>query len=237
MCDARDRYDREIRSVDDELRAFFAVLDEAGLAETTIVTILSDHGEEFAEHGGFQHGGVLYEESVRVPLLFWGPGRIPAGRRHATPVSLIDVAPTLLDLLGLPVPADIDGVSLEHLIVDGRALHQRPLFAEAQARQRWIDATRREPWNPPLFAVRTGASKYILHRPAHGPAAPPVRFDLSRDPGETRPLPVEPGQARAVEALLARHLRGAEDAATSGAEADDVSPDLLERLRALGYAE
>jgi arylsulfatase A-like enzyme len=235
---ARDGYDREIRAVDDELRALFATLEGAGLANSTVAVILSDHGEEFAEHGGFQHGGAVYDESLRVPLLFWGPGRIPAARRHGAPVSLIDVAPTLLDLAGLSVPEGLDGISLKPLLVDGASLPDRPLVAEAQTTMRWLDPLEQEAWNPPLFAVRTGHSKFIVHRPAVGEAQPMLRFDLAADPDERTPLPVAAEQARAVDAWIAPHLAGTQPAVARPADPElDVSPDLLERLRALGYAE
>jgi arylsulfatase A-like enzyme len=233
----RDGYDREIRIIDDELRALFATLDETGLSTSTIVAVLSDHGEEFAEHGGFQHGAAVYEESLRVPLLFWEPGRIPAARRHAELVSLIDVAPTLLDLAGLPVPEGLDGTSLKGVILDDAALPPRTLFAEAQASTRWVDPLRSESWNPPLFAVRDADSKFVVHRPRHGEAQPMVRFDLANDPGEKSPLPVTPERARAVEALVTRYLKGKSDANGPPRARDDVSPDLKERLRALGYSE
>jgi arylsulfatase A-like enzyme len=235
----RDGYDREIRIVDDELRKLFTTLDETGLSASTIVAVLSDHGEEFAEHGGFQHGAAVYEESLRVPLLFWGPGRIPAARRQTYPVSLIDVAPTIVDLVNLPVPEDLDGVSLKDAILDSEPLPPRTLFAEARATTRWVDPLRSESWNPPLFAVRTADSKFVVHRPQRGEARPMVRFDLTDDPGETSPLPVAPERARAVEALVARYLKGKPGANVPPPtrSRDDVSPDLKERLRALGYAE
>jgi arylsulfatase A-like enzyme len=235
----RDDYDREIRIVDDELRKLFATLDETGLSASTIVTVLSDHGEEFAEHGGFQHGAAVYEESLRVPLLFWGPGRIPAARRHGLPVSLIDVAPTIIDLVDLPVPEDLDGASLKGVLLDDELLAPRTLFAEARATMRWVDPLRYESWNPPLFAVRTEDDKFIAHRPRRGEARPMVRFDLADDPGETSPLPVDPERARAVDELVAHYLRGKTDANVPPPtdSDDDVSPDLRERLRALGYAE
>jgi arylsulfatase A-like enzyme len=225
--------------VDDELRELFATLEAAGLADATVVAVLSDHGEEFAEHGGFQHGGAVYEESLRIPLLFWGPGRIPASRRYSEAVSLIDVAPTLVDLVGLPVPEDLDGISLKPALVDGASLPERPLFSEAQATVRWIDPLVQEAWNPPVFAVRTGDGKFIVHRPTAGEAQPMLRFDLDADPDERTPLPVASEQARAIRALVAPHAPGALGAAPRGAAGPeaDVSPELRERLRALGYAE
>jgi arylsulfatase A-like enzyme len=231
---ARDRYDREIRSVDEELERLFVAIAEAGLAESTIVVVTSDHGEEFAEHGGYQHGGAVYEESLRVPLIFVAPGRISGPRRHAAPVSLVDIAPTLLELAGVPVPGKLDGTSLAGTLKRGDAPGEQTIVSEARATKRWLDPTRHVSWNPPLFAVRQGDSKFIVHRPASGPAEPMLRFDLANDPTEQQPLAIAPDAARAVDAAIDRYL--GQSTAPAGQEAG-VSPKLRERLRALGYAE
>jgi hypothetical protein len=103
---------------------------------------------------------------------------------------------------------------------------------------RWIDPLRHEPWTPPLFAVRTAEGKFLVHRPERGEARPMLRFDLADDPGERSPLPVAAERARAVDALVTRYLRSATDTPTAQPRrADDVSPELRQRLRALGYWE
>lgn len=232
--DARDRYDREIRIVDEELERLFGAIADAGIAESTIVVVTSDHGEEFAEHGGYQHGGAVYEESVRVPLVFVGPGRIPGPQRYAAPVSLVDIAPTLLELAGVPLPEGIDGTSLASTLQRGDEPAAHTIVSEARAPKRWLDPVHQVGWNPPLFAVRRGDSKFIVHRPASGPANPMLRFDLADDPTEQRPLAITPEAARAVDAAIDHYL----GRAIAPAEQDtDVSPRLRERLRALGYAE
>lgn len=103
-----ERYDANVRYVDDQLARLFAVLSPDDL-----VIVLSDHGEEFFEHGGFEHGHALWDELLRVPLLIGGRGVV--ARRHAEPVSLLDVTPTVLDWLGLPTGA-LDGRSLAPLL-------------------------------------------------------------------------------------------------------------------------
>jgi arylsulfatase A-like enzyme len=233
--DARDRYDREIRIVDDELERLFESLAAAGLDRDTIVAIVSDHGEEFAEHGGFQHGGAVFEESVGVPLIFVAPGRIDGPIRDATPVSIVDVAPTLLDLAGIDALDRIDGTSLAGVLAGDRSVAERSLLAEARAKRRWIDPTRNEAWNPPLIAVRRGHEKFIVHRPERGPADPMLRFDLANDPDESRPLPIDTERRREIDALVDRYLGRPADAPVP--REPDVSPELRDRLRALGYAE
>lgn len=99
-----DRYDQNIRAVDDALAP---LLEDAGPDAT--VVLVSDHGEELWDHGGFEHGHSFYDELLHVPLVVRSPG-VPAGRVDA-PVSLLDVTPTLLELAGLEA-ADTDGASL-----------------------------------------------------------------------------------------------------------------------------
>ena len=105
-----DLYDAEIRHTDDQLRALFADLEALGFFERAVVLVTSDHGEEFGEHGGLLHRGLLYDELLRVPLVLEGRG-IEAGR-VSEPVSSIDIAPTLLDAAGIPVPATMVGAPL-----------------------------------------------------------------------------------------------------------------------------
>ena len=98
----------------DELEKLFAALEHDGLLANTLVVLVSDHGEEFLEHGQVMHGLAQYEESVRVPFLLWGPG-VPRDVRVPESVSLVDVMPTVLDLLGMPAPEGLDGRSLRAL--------------------------------------------------------------------------------------------------------------------------
>ncbi len=103
-------YDASINYVDDVLRSFFFRLAEIGLDRRTVVIITSDHGEEFFEHGRLAHEQV-YHECLHVPLLVVGPG-IGAGRSIENPVMSIDLAPTILELLGVPATSPVTGRSL-----------------------------------------------------------------------------------------------------------------------------
>jgi arylsulfatase A-like enzyme len=229
-------YDREIRFVDDQIRRLFDALARRSLGETTIVVILSDHGEEFGEHGGWQHGATVYDELLRVPLIFWAPGRVPAGARHTTQVSLVDVAPTLLDMAGVPAPDTLQGRSLRAAIADGREPALRPVFAETRARTRWL-TTSVERQDPPFVAVRRGTGKVIVNRPPKGGGRPPVAFDLARDPGEAEPQEVTAEEQHAVDRLVDEYLGAAGSALGSEGAAEQIAPDVRERLRQLGYLE
>jgi hypothetical protein len=124
------RYIAALGLVDRQLGILKNALVQAGLWERTILIVMSDHGEAFGEHESRFHGQTLYEELVRVPLLFRVPGVSP--RRIDAPVSLIDLGPTILDLLDLPTPGSYMGQSLVPAIL-GRSFDlTRPIVAEAQ---------------------------------------------------------------------------------------------------------
>ena len=107
-----DVYEGAIAYLDSELGRLFSALERRGLLANTLIVVASDHGDEFAEHGLIDHGNSLYRASLHVPLILHFPGRVPAGRRVAPPVSLRNVAATVLDLLGDPEPRALPGRSL-----------------------------------------------------------------------------------------------------------------------------
>ena len=128
-------YDGSLRFLDDQLRELFRGLELRGLEDDTIVILLSDHGEEFGEHGRIGHGHGLHENLLRVPLIFHVPGRESA--RHAHPVSLVDVFPTVLGLFGWE--ADVHPVAVDRLAEPSR---RRPIFAEHKAPDRYLQSIR-----------------------------------------------------------------------------------------------
>jgi arylsulfatase A-like enzyme len=129
-------YDSKIRDADDRVAKFFEEFDKLGVSDKTIVIVLSDHGTEFYEHQRFDHGHTLYDELVHVPLVISGPN-LPKGKRVDNQVRLIDVAPTIIDLLGLKTTdqyqSQIRGKSLLNLI-DGKEDEPRDAFMETDYR-------------------------------------------------------------------------------------------------------
>ncbi len=96
-----DRYDAQIGRIDADLERVIRVLETRGDLRDTIIVVTADHGEEFGEKGAWGHGQNLYSPTLQVPLLIVAPGRVPAGRRVGTPVSLTDVPATVLGVAGL----------------------------------------------------------------------------------------------------------------------------------------
>ncbi len=127
-----DAYDTEIQLADAQLARLLDELDRRGIRDETVVVLVSDHGEAFDEHGNQGHSFTLYEEEIRSVLMIDAPGLAP--RRVQEPVLLLDVAPTLQNLLGVPAPARINGRSLVPLMTGEedrpRRWTERPLFAE-----------------------------------------------------------------------------------------------------------
>lgn len=125
----RERYLEEVRTVDRELGRLVAALNDGGLSKRALLVISADHGEAFMEHGVGNHARVIYEEVARIPLIVYGPGVV--AREIDEPVSLIDIAPTMLDLFGLPAPGLFMGQSLVPLVAGRDASLERPLAIQA----------------------------------------------------------------------------------------------------------
>ena len=222
-----DLYDGGVRQQDAELEKLFGALERSGLLENTVVVLVSDHGEEFLEHGGVMHGLTQYEESVRVPFLLWGPG-VPHGVRLPQGVSLVDLMPTVLDLLGQPAPEGLDGMSLRPLWeAPATPRPPRALFIEADMDPPTPTQRMMVPGDD--VAVRRGDFKLVWD-----PKADQAHlFDLARDPRETRDVAGEhPDVVRELRAELQRFRlhRGPADGVTPMTEDD------LRRLQDLGYA-
>ena len=216
-----DQYDGSIRQVDDQLGDFLDRLAASGRLDRTVVLITSDHGEELHEHGKIGHEGTLYVETLRVPLILVGPGVEP--RRIATPVGLVDVAPTLIDVAGRTVPQDMEGRSLLEL-VDG-------LDPSAWPGHRVSELA----WQGQLRSVWTPTHHLVVHPGARRAEL----YDLRSDPTEQQDLSAtDPARVEQLRALLAdyRAARKARRRALA-TDLDELSPERLEQLKALGYTD
>ncbi|MBI1319157.1 MAG: sulfatase-like hydrolase/transferase [Candidatus Hydrogenedens sp.] len=222
----RALYRDELRYVDEQVGRLIAHLQRRGEFENTVVVVFGDHGDEFLEHGRLAHGYTLFNEVLHVPLMISGPG-IAADQRSHSAVSLADVLPTLLDELGLEVPAELDGVDL---LRDGQAAvpEDRPIPA-------WLDL-------PPyqFEALIASDHKLVVDTATNARQL----FDLGTDPGEHHDVSAEkPGRAAAMQlefdALRARSIdtfrRTTQDASVAVPAGSDSLDELIGQLRALGY--
>ncbi|TDI26990.1 MAG: hypothetical protein E2P06_01285 [Acidobacteria bacterium] len=235
----QDWYDGSIRGMDVELGRLVERLRALGLDDDTLIVFMSDHGEEFLEHGRMFHGQTVYDELTQVPLIMRWPGAIPAGVVVDENVQLIDIMPTLLDLSGLPHPEGLQGRSLLPFVAgDDRAIAAwvtRPSFAEKAPTS---GAAAPPPADTESYAI-IDEDWLLIHNRARDDDTPEFElYDVATDPLNL--TNVADAQTEVV-ARLARELdrwhRIAEQArlpddaeATAG-----LSQEQLERLRSLGY--
>ncbi len=230
-----DWYDGSITAVDAEIGRVFEKLRGLGIENETIVGFISDHGEEFLDHGMHFNGNSLYGEMTNVPLILWGAGRVPAGKVVEETVQSIDLAPTLLELSGLSMPETMQGRSLLPLLQDGGKWRRRPAISER---------TRSEAFRDPQTANSTSIvwDGWKLIRNRERPAGRPEfeLFDHRKDPlnlvnvAEEHPEKVE----ELSKLLESWRLWVADRRLPSDAElTQGVSGEELERLRSLGYVQ
>lgn len=217
-------YDAEVAALDHGLRELFDELGSRGLLDRAVVVITADHGEEFGEHRGMGHGATLFDEVLRVPLLLVGPG-VPAGIVVREPVSLVDVAPTLLELLGLSPEPRFEGRSLvPWLGGPGGTSHDvlaelLPTTTNQKELQRHRAGLVRGPWKLLAGAI-----------PIQG-----AMYDVGEDPGEEHPFPTSHPQAVALSAALAAQELDLATRANATAAHAPVDDETRRKLRALGY--
>ncbi len=221
-------YEGEVAWVDQALSGFFDGLAERGLLSRSVVVLTSDHGEAFLEHHVWGHHRTVYGEEIDIPLML----RVPDGRGGQlwgdveSPVSLVDIYPTVLEMFGLPPDQESDGVSLWPVIRDGRdeALRQRPVFSELL-----LD-------NREYISVLQGQRK-LIRTVDEKQRVRWEQFNVGRDPGERQPVA---GKGDTPRAHLMR--AGIEDHAASRNlqrpgenHAPGLTEEEIERLDALGY--
>jgi arylsulfatase A-like enzyme len=226
-------YDATIAMADDFVGEVLDALAGAGLDGDTLVIVTSDHGEEFGEHGYFGHGQTLFDTNARVPLIV----RLPAGAPDAGPavhdglVSLVDLAPWILRLVGLaPDPRMAVGPPLgpEQEAPPARSR----VFLDLDTRFHRVQAVREGDWK---LHVRHAGDAFGEHTAL-------VRlYDLDADPAERRDLGGGSETGRTLRELLDEFTRHAEALGAQGAAEDEaVDPlddDVLESLRQLGYVD
>jgi choline-sulfatase len=217
---AQRPYDGEIAFTDQQIGRVIEAVRAAGRDRNTIVVVMADHGEGLGDHGELTHGVLIYQSTMRVPLLIAGPG-IGGSRVVPAPVGTIDVLPTLLGFAGAPPDPDLPGRDVRPLI-GGRAIAQDPLYSESlfgRLNMHW--ATLRG-WTSGNWKLITGARAEL--------------YDLDRDPAEQHDLADSDPQR--VERMRDQLQRALSRIAPGGdrAQTNPITGEQEQRLRSLGYA-
>lgn len=211
-------YDGEIAYTDVEIGRFLGNLKNLGLLDNTLVVLAGDHGEGLGEHGEATHSMLVYDATVHTPLIFYFPKRAPLGKVVERQVSNVDVAPTILDLVGIKTDVPFDGSSL----IRGPQAHDDSIYIET------ISTLVLHGWSP-LFCIRQQEAKYI-----HAPR--PELYDLKEDPKElTNLLDERPEQVALLSQKLEEHIGDDLFGADALAQMVSMDQETAEKLAALGY--
>ncbi len=215
-------YQGEVAYTDSLIGELRKALEERGLFDRSLVVLTADHGEGLGEHGEQFHGYFVYDTTIRVPLIVRLPGAAGRGGVIDHAVSHVDLMPTVLEAVGLPVPGDTQGASLLPLVGGESTTTAREVYSES------FYPLLHYGWAP-LRSLRTERYKLI--------AAPrPELYDLVDDRGETRNLfAADSKDAEELKARLARLRQEMESDAPAAGAATEVDQATIDRLRALGY--
>jgi arylsulfatase A-like enzyme len=217
-------YDAEIAANDASFGALLRRLEGLGIAGDTAVVLTSDHGEELFEHGSWTHGRTLYEEQLRIPFVVRFPAGRGAGRVLPGPAEQIDLAPTLLELAGLPRPESLPGRSLVADLDGPGPGPSRPSLAFLTHHEDRAASIVASEWK----LIRLDRRESVLAR------APVELYSLGSDPGERH--------SRILDRVI--HRRWLEGLLTTAElryrselprESATIDRELADRLRALGY--
>ncbi len=181
--DNQERHRIALRETDAAIGQILAVLDQKGLTEKTIIIVSADHGEAFGEHGYIFHATAIYEEQVSIPMIFVAPN-LQRGVVNDTPVSLLDLAPTLAWQIGLTAPPEWKGTSF---------------FAPIRPERVYFNST----LGGRMAGFREGQYKYLMSEDFDFP----LRYDLSIDPDEQHPLILKGPEAKRVAAHVGAFLK------------------------------
>jgi len=234
------RYEQEARYTDERLADLLDTLEREGLAESTVLVVTSDHGESFSEHTIAGHGFTLYDDELLVPLIVRAPGIVPEGLALETQVGLVDLTPTLLELVGLAVPESMQGRSFAPLLRGEATTFDEPTrVSRLSGAERW--------------AVRSMDYKYVYMKgkPGEGAADREFLYHLPSDPEErTNLAPERPEALAEAREALAAHRAACDawnaahpPALTERERAENLPGWFLNRdeieakLRSLGYVE
>ncbi len=215
-------YLAEVLYVDHQIGELMEELTRLKLRETTLVVLTADHGEGRGDHSELTHSFFVYDSTMRVPLIFWGADLLPRGEIVTSLVRTADIAPTVLDLLGLPpLPGPTQGVSLRPLLTGASTDLELIGYGESIEPHTTFGSS-------VLRFVREGRWKYI-HK------LDPALYDVAADPGELRNLAAE--HPEIVERLRQRLHQLVAEAPPKPADSEvSIDAETQAQLLALGYA-
>jgi len=220
---AASPYDAEIAYADHELGRLLEELRQTGRLEDTLVVATADHGESLGEHEEQTHAIFVYRSTIRVPLILRHPASLGRGKVVAEPVSVIDIAPSILAATGLPSLPAAQGIDLLPLVRGGKGPADRVRYSESLVAQLGFGMA-------PLFAVRSATHTWIR-------APRPELYDLRVDPGELRNLAGEaPPEASDLDVALQLVLDDSAGRALVAVE-NPMSRETMEMLQSLGYLQ
>ena len=227
-------YDGEIAHIDGFIRKLYDEILRLKLERKVLFIVLSDHGEEFKDHGSMDHGRSLYEEVLQVPLFMVCPGLLPAGKTVETQVQLLDLFPTLCDLLGFPKPRALQGRSFQPLL-NGGVISRSRFRPERYA---FGEITRQGARPYTMRCVRESAGKKLIL--TSEPSSSQQLYDLKLDPTERSDLSQNnPVLLKELQDVLAdwqmKAVQTAETGRGSAGEAVELSQEHLSILKDLGY--
>jgi arylsulfatase A-like enzyme len=229
-------YDGEIAALDHELARLFEALERSGLAKDTLVILTSDHGEEFFEHGGKQHGGNLYRETLQVPLILKWPGHIAAGTRFQQTVGLIDIVPSVLAAAQLQSELALPGLDLVAVANGKKSVAAERTLTGGLIIRRGVD-------EPVWMSSLVSAQEHSIVHSSGAPNWSVERFDLQNDPRERATPHCVDAESPDSQAVLERleHARRElqrlrASAPTRAFSGDGVLAQERAQLDALGYS-
>jgi arylsulfatase len=221
------RYDGEIAFADDMFGQLIDHMGDRGLLEDALVVLTADHGEAFGQHGYFGHGGALYPELLRVPLVFHGPAHVAEGLVVEDNVQLLDVLPTLIELLELGADVPTQGDSLAPLLRGeaGGPNPERPILSGLFVADPPVLSLIQGTWKLDFDATRSETPRFAL-------------FDLTEDPDEHTDLfATEHARAREMLADLLQVYAGVPRYDAGVSSTYEIGVEQIERLKALGYID
>jgi|GEM_PF-673517 len=217
-------YDGEVTYNDKSVGELMRKLKELGIADNTLIIIIADHGEEFLEHGGTRHGHTLYNEVLHIPLIFHCPNALPKGKRIKDLVRAVDVLPTILNILDIPLPKKIEGKSLLSLIKKGGNPGISYSFAELDRYGKNLRSLQNDKWKLIHYPYRREKGEF---------------YNLKDDPKEKKNLFYgrKPPAYNELNKKLTEILKRLKEESKKfhRMKVEKLDKETLEQLKALGY--